>query len=165
MIRLLPGSADRHILRGLTGNAKAQAVLLGVRQMDATSSHAGQRKRHCRHHDRGGHRCPQQRANAHRPQARRPGIADLDNIPARLRCLPRWVLVVCQWREDPETGEFVERETHISFHTGRECGPDVDPRDWASFEAVRSWPDVFSGIAFALGWTSPPDAAPGGDAP
>jgi hypothetical protein len=64
-----------------------------------------------------------------RISAQQPGIVDLDNIPARLRRLPRWVLVKREWRKDPETGEFVERETYIAFRSGRQCGPTIDPCD------------------------------------
>ena len=85
---------------------------------------------------------------------------NIERVPPRLRALRRWVLVRLEWRKDPETGELIEREIHISFHSGRECGPD-DPRNLASFEQVCSawerWPDVFDGVAFALGWALHPD--------
>jgi hypothetical protein len=84
-----------------------------------------------------------------------------ENIPLRLRAMRRWVLVRHEYCKDPATGELVLRERWISFHTGRECGPG-NPRDWATFEEVHGawqrWPDLFDGLAVALGWELSPDA-------
>jgi hypothetical protein len=84
-----------------------------------------------------------------------PDAFKIENIPSQLRAMRRWVLVRREYYRDPDSSEFILCERRISYHTGQECGPDFDPREWATLEEVHGawqrWPAAFDGVAIALG--------------